>query len=192
MTILVTGGSGPLGLTLVQKLLSMGEKVRALDKKYIPSLAELPVEFIEADIRDRDRLDSAFDGIDTVFHTTAYISIQMHEWDMLESINVGGVQNVIACCKKHRIKRLLHFSSIEALSVEPFHKPIDETNALVATDFAIPYPRAKAMGQRVVQQAIAEGLDAVILHPTGIIGRVKSVANPGHEWANTRPAQARL
>ena len=155
---------------MIQKLLESGQKVRALDKQHNPTLDTLPVEFVQADMRDPATLDAAFDGAEIVFHGAAYISIQMDEWQTLEAINVNGVRNMLAMCKKHRIKRLVHFSSIEALSVEPRDRPIDETNALVAADFPIPYPRSKAAGQRLVLQAIQDGLDAVILHPTGIIG----------------------
>ncbi len=73
-------------------------------------------------------------------------------------------------CKKYRVRRLVHFSSIEAFSTEPRSRPIDETNVLVAPDFPIPYPRSKGAGQRIVLDAIRDGLDALIICPSGIIG----------------------
>ncbi len=170
MTILVTGSSGHVGLTLILKLLETGQKVRALDLKKNPTIEQLPIEFIQADVRNLDTLAPAFRDVEVVYHVAAYISIQMHEWPLLEAINVNGVRNIVTLCQQYRVRRLVHFSSIEALSVEPHNKPIDETNALVPADFSIPYPRSKAAGQRIILQAIQEGLDAVTLFPTGIIG----------------------
>ncbi|MDX2138194.1 MAG: NAD-dependent epimerase/dehydratase family protein [Chloroflexota bacterium] len=170
MTTLVTGASGHVGLTLIQQLLEKGHTVRALDRNRNPILETLPVEFVNADLRDVTSYEHAFKGVELVFHVAAYISIQMHEWPTLEAINVHGVRNVVNLCKQYGVRRLVHFSSIEALDINPIDKPINESNALVSADFAIPYPRSKAAGQRIVLQAIAEGLNAVILYPTGIIG----------------------
>jgi dihydroflavonol-4-reductase len=170
MTILVTGASGHVGLTLIQQLLEKGSTVRALDRRRNPILETLPVEFIDADLRHVATCEHAFRDVEVVFHVAAYISIQMHEWATLEAINIQGVRNVVNLCKQYRVRRLVHFSSIEALDVHPVDKPIDESNALVSADFAIPYPRSKAAGQRIVMQAIEEGLNAVILYPTGIMG----------------------
>jgi dihydroflavonol-4-reductase len=170
MTVLVTGACGHVGLTLIQQLLESGRNVRALDIKKSAALENLPIEFYQGDLRDPNTLNTAFKGVETVFHTAGYISIQLNEWPLLEATNVKGVRNVVALCKKHQVQRLIHFSSIEALSTEPRNRPIDETNALVAPDFPIPYPRSKAAGQRIVLDAIRDGLDALTIFPSGIIG----------------------
>ncbi len=170
MTVLVTGASGHLGLTLIPKLVAAGRKVRAVDLNKNRTIEAMPVEFILADTREPDSLEAAFQGVEVVFHLAAYISIHMDEWPILEATNIQGVRNVVSMCQKYKVKRLVHCSSIEALSVEPRDKPITEDNSLVPADFPIPYPRSKAAGQRIVLQAIADGLNAVILYPTGIIG----------------------
>lgn len=79
MTILVTGASGHVGLTLILKLLETGQKVRALDLKKNPMIEHLPIEFIQADVRNLDALAPAFRDVEVVYHVAAYISIQMHE-----------------------------------------------------------------------------------------------------------------
>lgn len=170
MTVLVTGASGHVGLTLIQQLLESGRSVRALDSKKSAVLENLPIEFYQGDLRDPSSFEAAFEDIETVFHLAGYISIQLNEWPLLEAINVNGVQTIISLCKKYRVQRLVHFSSVEALSTEPRNRPIDESNALVVPDFPIPYPRSKAAGQRIVLDAIRDGLNAVIICPSGIIG----------------------
>jgi dihydroflavonol-4-reductase len=170
MTVLVTGASGHLGLTLIHQLLESERKIRALDIKKSPALEKLPIEFCCGDLRDPNSLEAAFMDVETVFHVAGYISIQLNEWPLLEAINVNGVRTVVGLCKKYGVRRLIHISSIEALSVEPRNRPIDETNALVATDFPIPYPRSKAAGQRIILDAIHDGLDAITIYPSGMIG----------------------
>lgn len=169
MTTLVTGAAGHLGLTLVRLLLERGETVRALDLRPTDQLRALPVDVVQADLTDAAALSAAFDGVDRVFHTAALISLAMDQWPALEAVNVEGVRIIVSQCRDHGVKRLIHFSSIEALDLET-GGPVTEDTPLVTADFPIPYGRSKAMGQRVVLEAIREGLDAVICYPTGIFG----------------------
>lgn len=169
MTTLVTGAAGHLGLTLVKMLLERGETVRALDLRPTDPLRALPVEIIQADLTDPAALSAAFAGVERVFHTAAYISLRMDEWPRLEAVNVEGVRQIVAQCRAHQVQRLVHFSSIEALNLEG-SGPVTEETPLVAPDFALPYGRSKALGQRIVLDAIGGGLNAVIAYPTGIFG----------------------
>lgn len=169
LTTLVTGAAGHLGLTLVKMLLQQGEPVRALDLRPTEPLRELPTEVVQADVTDPTALAAAFDGVDRVFHTAAVISLTMDEWPLLEAVNVEGVRQVVAQCRAHDVSRLVHISSIEALNLESAG-PVSESTPLVPEDFPIPYGRSKAMGQRIVLDAIRDGLDAVICYPSGIFG----------------------
>ncbi len=169
MTTLVTGAAGHLGLTLVQQLLARGDSVRALDLRPSDALRALPVEIVQADLADPAALAGAFEGVDLVFHTAAYISIRMDEWPRLEAVNVDGVRQIVQQCHAHHVQRLVHFSSIEALDMAA-GELLTEDTPLVSPDFPIPYPRSKALGQRIVLEAIRDGLDAVIAYPTGILG----------------------
>lgn len=169
MTTLVTGAAGHLGLTLVKLLLERGETVRALDLRPTEPLRALPVEVVQADLTDPAALSGAFEGVERVFHTAAFISLRMDEWPRLEAVNVEGVRQIVHQCRAHSVKRLVHFSSIESLNLEG-EGPVTEDTPLVTPDFPIPYGRSKAMGQRIVLDAIRDGLDAIICYPTGIFG----------------------
>ena len=169
MTTLVTGAAGHLGLTLVKSLLERGEDVRALDLRPTAQLRALPVEIVQANVTDLSTVSAAFVGVDRVFHTAALISLAMDQWPQLAAVNVEGVRQVVAQCRAHGVSRLVHFSSIEALNLEG-HGSVSETTPLVTDQFPIPYGRSKAMGQRVVLDAVRAGLDAVVCYPTGILG----------------------
>lgn len=169
----VTGASGHVGANLVRSLLAQGRNVRALvqESEGNPkSLEGLDVELRHGDIRDADFVSDALRGADVVYHLAAHISLMMNSWPLVESINVGGPRNVVAACRQHGVRKLVHFSSIHAHEQEPFDEPIDESRPYVHKKGTPPYDLSKVAGERVVLQAIDEGLDAVILNPTGIMG----------------------
>jgi dihydroflavonol-4-reductase len=170
MTVVVTGAAGHIGGTLVRALLDYGEPVRALVHQDRRALLDLDVETVQGDVRDPDSLHRAFDGVHLVFHAAGYISLLLSEWRQLHAVNVLGTQNVVQACLACKVDRLVHFSSIHALAQAPLDLPVDELRPLVGPAHPIPYDRSKADAERQVLRGLAEGLDAVILNPTGIIG----------------------
>jgi dihydroflavonol-4-reductase len=168
----VTGASGHVGANLVRALLAHGRNVRALalEPGTPTSLQGLDVEIRNGDIRDAAFVSESLRGADVVFHLAARISILMSDWHLVESINVGGPRNVVAACLEHGVRRLVHFSSIHAHQQEPLDAPMDESRAYVHHKGMPPYDRSKAAGERVILAGIQQGLDTVILNPTGILG----------------------
>jgi dihydroflavonol-4-reductase len=77
---------------------------------------------------------------------------------------------VIAACRAANVHRLVHFSSIEALDPFPLDSLIDEERPLVNSHSRLPYASSKAEGERTVWSAVNEGLDAVVLRPTAMVG----------------------
>lgn len=173
MITLVTGATGHVGLTLVQRLVAEGKTVHTLaydTGRSLDELKRLGVRHWHADVSRYADIAPAFAGVETVFHLAARVSYRDRGWAELKAVNVDGARNVIAACRQHGIRRLVHFSSIEALSPYPVDQVLDETRPLVDDQFRFPYPRSKAMGQRLVLDAQRDGLDAVIIYPTAVIG----------------------
>lgn len=173
MNILVTGATGHVGLTLVNRLLAEGHTVRTLafdSGKTLDMLKKAGVQHFHADITQPEQIAPAFEGVELVYHLAALVSYRDRGFELMKAVNVDGVRNVIAACRRSGVRRLLHFSSIEAFSPYPVDQELDETRALVDEKFKYPYPRSKAMGQRLVVEAIQQGLDAVIVYPTAVIG----------------------
>ncbi len=168
--VVVTGASGHLGANLVRALVAQGRKVRALVRKDCRALENLPVECVPGDLNDPVSLRRAFEGAEVVYHSAAHISLRWDDWPVLEAANVRGVQNVVEACRACGVRRLIHFSSIHALVQTPLDQPLDEDRPLVLDGRAPSYDRSKGLGEHIVRRAIADGLDAVILNPTAIIG----------------------
>jgi dihydroflavonol-4-reductase len=105
-----------------------------------------------------------------VYHLAASISLDRRHMDTLRRVNVDGTGNVIRACRAVSVRRLVHFSSIEALADLNPGKPTDESNPLAGPRETTRYGWSKAEAERLVLQAAEEGLDAVILSPTAILG----------------------
>jgi len=205
MTVVVTGASGHVGMNLVRALMADKRPVRALVHVNHKTLEGLGVEIVEGDISDLESLTHAFAGADVVYHLAGVISLLKNEWPLVEKINVQGTRNVIEACRQNNVKRLVHFSSIHALQQEPLNIPVDESRPLVDGKRHSPYDRSKAAGQREVRKAMASGLNAVILNPTGIWGpydyqpsffgaallsmangKMPALINGGFDWVDAR------
>jgi dihydroflavonol-4-reductase len=169
METIITGAAGHVGGALARALLAHGSKVRAMVRSDARAIEGLAVEKIEADVRDLGSLLRAFHGVEVVFHTAARISITAGGARQVVETNLEGTRNVIAACVKTGVRRLVHFSSIEAFHPEPLDSALDETRAFVDGGFS-PYAISKARAETDVRAAIKQGLDAVILNPTAIVG----------------------
>lgn len=122
--ILVTGGTGSIGFKIVQKLLAADPKVIRVfsrdDTKQFNARIRLNndprVTFLLGDIRDKQRLHMAMEGIDIVFHAAALKHVQAIEHDPYEAVktNVLGTQHVIECALARRVEKVVGISSDKA------------------------------------------------------------------------------
>ena len=170
MKAIVTGASGHLGANLVRALITRKWDVQALVHNDTRALEGLDINHVHGDILDIDSLKDAFKGVDIVFHLAARISVIKQDKKKVDEINIVGVRNVINACLSAGVNRLVHVSSFHAHVQEPLDELLDETRALVDSDRYPPYNQSKAEGERIIQEAISRGLNAVIVTPTGIIG----------------------
>lgn len=171
MITVVTGATGHIGANLVRALLDEGRRLRVVVREDTRAIDGLDVERVRADVLDPASLERAFEGAETVFHLAAVISILGDPGGQMQRVNVEGVRNVAAACLGRGVRRLVHFSSIHALSHRPQDAPVDERRAPADGSAAtMAYDRSKAGGEREIQAAIARGLDAVIVNPTSVLG----------------------
>ena len=179
--VLVTGASGFVGNNLVRCLLQHGRAVRVLVREPVnPSLEGLDVEVAIADVLDSSSLTAAMDGVSTVFHLAGAIAIDGQHDQRMWQINVDGTANVVSACLATGVGRLVHFSSIHALSWYPKNQPIDESRQLALDPQRhLAYDRSKAAGEQAVLDGVQNGLDAVILNPVGIFGPDDYEPSPG-------------
>ena len=169
--ILVTGAAGHIGNVLVRELLKDGEKVKALilPGEDVSAIYGLDIEYCLGNVLDPASLDRAMRGVDYVYHLAGIISIMPGQNEMMRKVNVEGTRNVLAAAKKANVKRLVYTSSIHALS-RSWKGRIDEQVPFDPRNEAGEYDRTKAEASLAVLEAVKQGLNAVIVCPTGVVG----------------------
>lgn len=170
MKAAITGASGHVGAALSRSLLESGVSLRLLVHQDRRALDGLNAECFQANLNDPDSLRRAFRGVEIVFHLAASISLDRRHIGMLRRINIEGTRNVIRACRQCSVRRLVHFSSIEALADRNPVKATDENNPLAAACETTTYGWTKAESERLVLEAAGPSLDVVILNPTAILG----------------------
>lgn len=169
--ILVTGAAGHIGNVLVRQLLQRGERVRALVRpgRRPAALADLEVDFAVGDVLDRPSLVRALTGVEIVYHLAARISLTAGADPAAERVNLEGTRNLLAAMRQAGVQRLVYTSSIYAMHV-PTSGVVDESCPFDPFHACGAYDRSKAAASLEVQQAAEQGLEAVIVCPTAVIG----------------------
>ena len=175
---LVTGAAGFLGGTICRQLIERGENVRAFvlpgdpAMKYVPKEAEI----VEGDLTDMASLEKLFDveeGTETiVLHIASIVTVNPDYSSKVMEVNVDGTKNIIRLCLSHpKCKKLVYCSSTGAIPEAAMGKAIKEVRRFDPDEVVGCYSRSKAMASQAVLDAVHEnGLNACIVHPSGIMG----------------------
>lgn len=167
--ILITGSTGLVGSHLIQALIAKNEPVKALYRGSIPFEHAL-IEWIRADILDIVTLEEAMQGIEQVYHCAAIVSFNPRERKALHKTNIEGTANIVNACLNTGVKKLLFVSSVAALGRIREDKPINETMNWTEETSNSEYGKSKFLAEMEVWRGIGEGLNAVIVNPTIILG----------------------
>jgi dihydroflavonol-4-reductase len=183
--ILVTGGTGLVGAHLLYELTSSGQKVKALRRQqsntnwvrkifsyYSANVDELfaRIDWVEGDILDYLSLEEALKGITSIYHCAAIISFHGDDNDMMLNNNVKGTGNLIDAAIHNGVSRFCHVSSIAALGKTQDGTEINEDTYWTPSKRKTGYSLSKFFSEMEVWRGIEEGLDAVIVNPSIIMG----------------------
>jgi dihydroflavonol-4-reductase len=169
MKVAVTGASGHIGNCLVRELKKQGAQIKVLAQNFSNYLNDKDVEVIRGNLLEPNSLIALCEGVDVVFHLAAQIAIDNRSSSLTYETNVTGTKNMIKAANHGRAKKFIHFSSIHAFQIGSPDQMLDESRSLVETSKTI-YEYTKAEGEREVMKAVKEGLNAVIINPTAVIG----------------------
>lgn len=181
MRILITGATGLVGSATVRRFLAEDHAVAALhrpgsDRSLLREL-EGRIEWREGDVLDVVSLEKALTDVDYVIHAAAMVSFVPRDEGSMYKVNVEGTANVVNSCLKKGVRKLCHVSSVAALGrpdsrliQENVTTVIDETQRWTDSPNNSAYAKSKYLAELEVWRGIAEGLSAVIVNPSVILG----------------------
>lgn len=183
--VFVTGGTGFLGAHLLYHLLKKGDNVRALRRAksnndllqrvfgfYLEKPQELmdKIEWIEGDLLDIYSLEDVLSGVTIIYHLGAMVSFQPQDKNQMMLTNIKGTANLVNIAIENKIEKFCHVSSIAAIGRADNSKMIDEQTPWRASKRNSSYAVSKYGAEREVWRGIEEGLNAVIVNPSIILG----------------------
>ena len=173
--ILVTGGTSFLGAYIIKALVEKGYKVRAIRRNtklptFISPAIFDKVEWVTGDVRDVMSLEDAMDGMDAVIHAAGFVSFHDSERKLMYQVNHEGTANVVNIALEKNIRRLVHISSVAALGRTAKGGHVNEEKKWEESKVNTHYARSKYKAELEVWRGMAEGLEAVILNPSTILG----------------------
>lgn len=170
-TFIVTGGTGYLGSTLLQKLVDMDSRVRALKLPSEEVKKELldKIEFIEGNVCDKSSLEELFnvEGNTSVIHCAGMVSIRSSNSPLVRQVNVEGTKNMLDISKEHGVSKFIYVSSVHAIPEKKNGEMITEVKDFDAKKVTGHYAKTKAEATSYVLNST---LNTSVVHPSGIIG----------------------
>lgn len=173
MRALVTGATGFVGANIVEALNHSGWQVRALARptSSLAALAGLTYELARGDVLEPASLAAAMQGVDAVFHAAGLVADYWGQNVQLTyRVNVEGTRNVLAAALAAGVPAVVHTSSLAALGFAEDSAPVDETHQFNLAPAAYPYGHSKYLAELEVQAAVSQGLHAVIVNPSVVLG----------------------
>jgi dihydroflavonol-4-reductase len=173
--VFITGGTGFLGAYIIKELVEKSYSVRALRRtNKLPSFIEPSVfekvEWVNGDVLDISALEDAMTGIDMVIHSAAKISFLEKERYAMFKTNVDGTANVVNTALLKNVKRLVYVSSVAALGRTINGDKVNEDKKWEDSKMNTNYAISKYQAEMELWRAIGEGLNAVIVNPSTILG----------------------
>lgn len=168
--ILVTGGAGIVGSELIHQLLDKEEKVLAIYHSTPIPISHPSLRVEQGDILDVDHLEEIMQEITHVYHSAALVSYDPKDKQQLLKVNIEGTANIVNACINAGVEKLIHVSSVAALGRNREGQMVNEKMKWTEETSNSIYGKSKYYAEMEVWRGIGEGLKAVIVNPSLILG----------------------
>jgi len=175
LRILVTGATGFVGSYLLRYLLKKGyQNITALKRSgsNLDLVSDIydKINWVECDVLDLLGLEDIIAEAELVYHCAAMVSFTAKERKLMVQVNAEGTANVVNLCLAGNVKKLVHVSSIAAIGRVKQGTTINEQSKWEHSKYNTYYAISKYAAEREVWRGMAEGLNAVIINPSMILG----------------------
>lgn len=163
--VLITGGSGFLGINLVRHLHKQGYGIKVIDIAPFDYLdMKDKIDFIHGDIRNKNDLSKAMEGCDYVVHSA--MALPLYTKEEIFTTGIDGTKNVLELALKNKVKRVVHISSTAVYGI-PDHHPLYETDEMHGVGN---YGIAKVEAEKLCKKFRDEGMFVSVLRPKSFVG----------------------
>jgi dihydroflavonol-4-reductase len=171
MTTLVTGAAGFLGSHIARLLVERGDNVRVLLRPSSSNraLCDLSLEYVTGDLRDKDSLERALQGVEKVFHVAADYRLWARRSSDIYQSNVEGTKNILEAARRARVRQFIYTSTVATIAVDRPELPNEATDARLE-EMVGHYKRSKWMAEREALEAARNGLPLIVVMPTTPVG----------------------
>ena len=169
--VFLTGATGLLGNAIARALVADGRSVRCLVRNTHKAKQVVPAgcELVAGDVTDRESVIAGARGTSVIYHAAGLPEQWLPDIGEFDRVNVDGTRHVIAAAEAVGASKVVYASTIDVFRFSPPGVPFDEREIDTAPK-ATAYERSKQAADRLVTEAVAKGLPAVFLHPSGIYG----------------------
>ena len=172
---IITGAGGHLGNTLLRILKDKNVEVRALLLPQEKAAVQADnIRYFRGDVCRPDTLEALFAGKPAeeviVIHGAGIISISRHVTAPVYEVNVNGTKNMIDISLRYHVDRFVYVGSVHAIPELPTGRKIAEVEEFSPDLVVGAYAKTKAEATQAVLDAVKDGLPAVVVQPSGIIG----------------------
>jgi dihydroflavonol-4-reductase len=173
--IFVTGGTGLIGSYVLRYLVRLGftnvhATCRPESRKDLVAEANDKITWHESDINDPVSLEDVMAGAEYVIHLAGLVTHADGRLNELLVVNQNGTHHVVQACLHLDVKYMVHVSSSSALGRYYDQLTYDEKTYFQDSPLNTDYAKSKSQSELEVWRGVAEGLQAVILSPTQVIG----------------------
>lgn len=182
MKVFISGADGILGNNLVRMLIDSGHEVKVFietgkEARYLEGLA---IERSFGNILNYKELKSAIQGYEIVIHAAAKTGTLPSKHESYWKVNLEGTKNIIAVVKELGVRRLIHVGTANSFGPGNEKEQGNETKPFTAGKYGLDYISSKKAAQDEVLKAVREdGLDALVVNPTFMIGPYDSKPSSG-------------
>ena len=167
MRIGVTGSSGLVGYNFCKEALKNGDKLNILLRKDTDYTNKLDSKKYYGDLDNKPILEDFCRGCDVIVHSAAMISIGFESYEEVFQVNYIGTKNLLEACIKHKVKKFIFISSVNAYNKKSSSVKFDEKRELVKKGNT--YDLTKAMAQDLVINT--PEIEKVSINPTSVLGK---------------------
>lgn len=182
MRVLVTGAAGLLGCNIVRVLIQENHKPVCLIRKTTDTrgLEGLPCDFVYGSLENIDEIRNAMEDCDAVIHAASIYTDPNNDYGNFEKINIQGTIHLVQAALEYGVKKFVYVSTANTLAPGNLLKPGTELDDFNSFHVGSHYLNSKYIAEQfVLEQVERKGLNAVVVHPTFMLGAYDNKPSSG-------------